>query len=98
VRSFEVFGKSVAVIMEFHAASLEGVRPLLTAVRQWAAARRMKAAFLMTNRFPARPLKFGYWWIPPQLLPKRQSLYVRYPRGEALQYSWRVQIGDWDGL
>ena len=98
VRSFEVFGKSVAVIMEFHPTSLEGVRPLLAAVHRWAAMNQMRAAFLMTNWFPARPLKFSYWWIPPQLLPKRQSLYVRYPRGEALDCSWSVQIGDWDGL
>ena len=98
VRSFEVFGKSVAVIMEFHPTSLEGVRPLLAAVHRWAAMNQMRAAFLMTNWFPARPLKFSYWWIPPQLLPKRQSLYVRYPRGKALDCSWSVQIGDWDGL
>ena len=97
VRSFRLLGADVAVVMEFH--PTDGLAtPLLNKVHRWARENRLVACFLMANWFPMKPLRAGYLFVPPALLPKRQVLFVRYPRGRAIPLDWKTQIGDWDGL
>jgi hypothetical protein len=98
VRSFELFGTNVAIVMEFHPDDAVSSPSLLRKVHGWATDNGMRANFLMANWFPMKPLASRYLFIPSRLLPKQQALYVRYPRRQAAQRPWRVQIGDWDGL
>jgi GNAT superfamily N-acetyltransferase len=97
VRSFKLFGVGVAIIMEFHPVE-KSATPLLNKVHQWARQNGMIATFLMANWFPIKPIRSAYVYIPSGLMPKRQVLYVRYPRGKAVKMNWKTQIGDWDGL
>ena len=97
VRSFRLFGVNVAIVMEFN--PVDGsAAPLLNKVHQWARKNGLMATFLMANWFPIKPIRSGYLPIPSALMPKRQVLYVRYPRGKTIQTNWTTQIGDWDGL
>ncbi|OPY94262.1 hypothetical protein A5906_15065 [Bradyrhizobium sacchari] len=97
VRSFRLFGMNVAIVMEFH--STEGLAArLLHKVQRWTGKNGMVAVFLMANWFPFKPLRSGYFFVPPSLMPKQQVLFVRYPRAQTVDLRWRTQIGDWDGL
>jgi hypothetical protein len=97
VRRFRLAGVNVAIVMEFHPTIGSEAR-LLRQVHRWARENGLVASFLMANWLPLKPITCGYIFVPPRLMPKRQILFVRYPRGQTSNLPWRTQIGDWDGL
>jgi Acetyltransferase (GNAT) domain len=97
VRRFRLFRTNVAIIMEFHP-TIGCETRLLRRVHHWARQNGLLASFLMANWLPLKPVSCGYVFVPPRLMPKRQILFVRYPRGRTSDLPWRTQIGDWDGL
>ena len=97
VRGFKLLGANVVVVMEFHPTDGSAAQ-LLKKVHHWGKENGMVASFLMANWFAAKPFRSGYMFVPSPLLPKRQVLYVRCPRGREDQLNWQTQIGDWDGL
>ena len=98
VRSFNLFGVSVGVVMEFAAEAEQPACDLVREAECLAAGKGMRANFIMTSSPLSRTLRARYAPLPRVLLPKRQALFVRTPVPTSPSTQWEVQIGDWDGL
>jgi hypothetical protein len=98
LRSFNLFGSAVGIVMEVAAGAERARCDLIRASERMAASNGMRANFLMTSSPLLPALRTRYLPLPHVLLPKRQALFVRMPGTVVSSTKWDVQIGDWDGL
>jgi hypothetical protein len=98
LRSFNLFGSAVGVVMEVAADTERAFCELMRETERMAASKGMRANFLMTSSPLIRGLRTRYVPLPRVLLPKRQALFVRTSGPMAPSTKWDIQIGDWDGL
>jgi ribosomal protein S18 acetylase RimI-like enzyme len=98
LRSFDLFGSAVGIVMEIAADTERAAGELMRETERMAAGKGMRANFIMTSTPLVRGLRSRYLPLPRMLLPKRQALFVRTSGAMAPSASWDIQIGDWDGL
>jgi GNAT superfamily N-acetyltransferase len=98
LRSFNLFGSAVGIVMEVAAGTERAFCDLVREAERLAAGSGMRANFMMTSSPLVRGMRIRYVPLPRVLLPKRQALFVRTPGTAVSSTKWDVQIGDWDGL
>ena len=103
VRSVDVVGRKIAMVMELWGLKSSVKKALLRSIAKWTDEQHIKRIVLQDNdQSILGGLSMGFIAVPAWLLPKKQVLMVFAKPGKlsekVLNYDWRVQIGDWDSL
>lgn len=101
LRTADVMGRRMALVMELWALDRRGERALLRHAAGWAVEQGVGFMVAFDTALPlASGLGGGLVPVPHRLLPKRQVLMVQPKPGEPprrfMAAPWRVQMGDWD--
>ena len=103
VRSAELMGRKISLIMELWGLQSSIKKALLRSIVQWTVEQRINwIVFQDSNQSLLGGLRMGFIGVPSWLLPKKQVLMVFAAQGnhsqQAINMDWWVQIGDWDSF
>lgn len=102
VRSAEVKGKRILLVMEYHYTEKKAGAQLLSFINEVAAKEKCRIIGMFSGKlFAPEFFRTGFVKVPGKFLPKKQILVATLNNsGEPpfLQNNWLIQTGDWDAF